>query len=84
MLDIRRAVEVGSQAGRLADDASIDSLTRLPNRRMLGRALGRLRTGDVVIMIDLDHFKRVNDTLGHDAGYLVLKALGATLLANVR
>ena len=84
LLDIRRAVEVGSQAGRLADDASIDSLTRLPNRRMLGRALGRLRTGDVVIMIDLDHFKRVNDTLGHDAGDLVLKALGATLLANVR
>lgn len=84
LLDIRRAVEVGSQAGRLADDASIDSLTRLPNRRMLGRALGRLHTGDVVVMIDLDHFKKVNDTFGHDAGDLVLKALGTTMLANVR
>ncbi len=82
--DIRRAVELGSAAERVAEDASIDSLTRLANRRMLGRALGRLRTGDVVVMLDLDHFKRVNDTLGHDAGDQVLQILGQTLRRTSR
>lgn len=84
VVDARRAVEIGSHTTRLADEASIDSLTRLPNRRMLGRALGRLRAGDVVIMLDLDHFKKVNDTIGHDAGDAVLRALGATLLGTIR
>ena len=82
--DARRAVELGSEVLRLAGDASVDSLTRLPNRRMLGRSLGRLRTGDEVIMIDLDHFKHVNDTLGHDAGDRVLRAFGSTLRETVR
>lgn len=82
--DVRRALELTARADRLAEDASIDSLTRLPNRRMLGRALGRVQPGDVVIMIDLDHFKSVNDTLGHDAGDRVLSALGHTLRATVR
>ena len=82
--DGRRALELTSRADRFAEDASIDTLTRVPNRRMLGRALGRLRAGDVVIMMDLDHFKHVNDTLGHDAGDRVLRAFGATLRATVR
>ncbi len=82
--DGRRALELISQADRFSEDASIDTLTRVPNRRMLGRALGRLRVGDVVIMVDLDHFKNVNDTLGHDAGDQVLRAFGATLRAAVR
>jgi diguanylate cyclase (GGDEF)-like protein len=84
VLDARRAVEIGSRVERLADEASIDSLTRLPNRRMLGRALGRVRAGDVVIMLDLDHFKKINDIVGHDAGDALLRAAGATLLAAVR
>ena len=82
--DIRRAVELASQAERLAEDAAIDTLTKLPNRRMLGRALARVQEGDVVIMLDLDHFKMVNDTLGHAEGDRVLRALGRTLHANVR
>jgi diguanylate cyclase (GGDEF)-like protein len=84
VLDMRRAVELGSEASRLADDASIDSLTRLPNRRMLGRSLSRLQTDDVVIMADLDHFKRVNDTFGHQKGDDVLRAFGRLLLTMVR
>ena len=84
VLDMRRAVELGSEASRLADDASIDSLTRLPNRRMLGRSLSRLQTDDVVIMADLDHFKRVNDTFGHQKGDEVLRAFGRLLLTMVR
>jgi len=82
--DIHRALELGAQADRLAEDASIDSLTTLPNRRMLGRVLGRMSPGDIVIMIDLDHFKRVNDTDGHAAGDRVLRAMGVALRNTTR
>jgi len=82
--DANRALELANQANRLAEDASIDLLTGLPNRRMLGRALGRIEEADAVIMIDLDYFKAVNDTFGHDAGDRVLGAFGRTLLSVVR
>jgi diguanylate cyclase (GGDEF)-like protein len=82
--DANRALELANQANRLAEDASIDLLTGLPNRRMLGRALGRIEEADAVIMIDLDYFKTVNDNFGHDAGDRVLAAFGRTLLSVVR
>lgn len=82
--DAQRALELADQTSRLIEDASIDSLTGLANRRMLSRALGRLRPGDTVIMIDLDHFKAINDTLDHQEGDRVLRILGHTLAANVR
>jgi len=82
--DANRALELANQANRLAEDASIDLITGLPNRRMLGRALGRIEEADAVIMIDLDHFKTVNDAFGHDAGDRVLGAFGRTLLSVVR
>lgn len=82
--DAQRALELVEQASRLVEDASIDALTGLANRRMLGRSLGRLGPDDTVIMIDLDHFKTVNDTLGHHVGDLVLRALGQTLAATLR
>ncbi|MGO9216674.1 MAG: GGDEF domain-containing protein [Streptosporangiaceae bacterium] len=82
--DAQRALELADQASRLTADASIDSLTGLANRRMLSRALGRLRPGDTVIMIDLDHFKAINDTVGHQEGDRVLRILGQTLAAYVR
>jgi diguanylate cyclase (GGDEF)-like protein len=82
--DAQRALELADQTSRLTVDASIDSLTGLANRRMLSRALGRLRPGDTVIMIDLDHFKAINDTVGHQEGDRVLRILGQTLAAYVR
>ncbi len=82
--DARRAVGLGSQADRLAEAASIDTLTGLQNRRMLGRALGRLEPTDVVVMIDLDHFKQINDTYGHLVGDRVLQAMGRALLNSAR
>lgn len=82
--DAQRAIELIEQTSRLAEDASIDALTSLMSRRFLGRALGRLRAGDTVIMIDLDHFKAVNDRLGHPEGDRVLRALGRTLASTLR
>ena len=63
----------------LIDQAEHDTLTGLPNRTHLNRALGLAVTDDswhtpsrVLLFIDLDHFKNVNDTLGHAAGDTVL------------
>ena len=84
VVDARRALEVNLQVGRDAEDASIDSLTGLANRRMVGRALGRLKPGEYVIMVDLDNFKETNDAFGHEAGDRVLRALGRTIRATVR
>ena len=54
--DARNALELCSQVERLAGEASIDALTGLADRRVLGRAFGRLDKGDTVIMIDVDRF----------------------------
>lgn len=68
-----------------------DPLTGLFNRRFLDESLARelvrrRRTGEplVVAMLDLDHFKRFNDTYGHEAGDLVLQAVGGLLLRSIR
>lgn len=82
--DARRALLLTGRVERLAESASTDVLTGLPNRRMLGRALGRLADDDVVVMLDLDHFKQINDVLGHPAGDEVLRVFGKVLGDNVR
>lgn len=82
--DAHRALELAERPRRLAEDASLDVLTGIPNRRMLGRALGRLRADDTAVMIDLDHFKAVNDTFGHEEGDRVLREFGSALRATSR
>lgn len=68
------------------DEARTDSLTGLLNRRALfGRMAGtRLAPGAAVIMFDLDHFKSINDRLGHAAGDTVLEAFGQLLQSGSR
>lgn len=68
-----------------------DPLTGLHNRRYLEEVLNlefaksrRSRAPLSLIMIDIDHFKLINDTLGHDAGDIVLRHLAATIVSNVR
>lgn len=67
-------------------DAEIDHLTGLPNRRAFEAALDRhyreaRQEADhlCVAFCDIDHFKRVNDTHGHDTGDRVIKAIGEAL-----
>ena len=76
---------------RLIHEATHDPLTGLPNRSLLldrlHRAIARsARSGSVVavLFIDLDRFKRINDSLGHHCGDLVLQAVARRLLAAVR
>ncbi|CAA7624137.1 EAL domain-containing protein [Magnetospirillum sp. SS-4] len=76
---------------RLSYQANHDPLTRLPNRTLfqerLSRALTRAhrsQTSVVLLFIDLDFFKQVNDTLGHLAGDLLLQQVAERLTACVR
>jgi len=71
--------------------STTDPLTDLPNRRSFDTSIPRMmalarrnQRPLSVLMMDLDHFKRVNDAHGHDAGDEVLKAFAATLLESVR
>jgi diguanylate cyclase (GGDEF)-like protein len=68
----------------LTDAATHDQLTGLGNRRAADEELGVLNAGDAVFLLDLDHFKRINDTLGHQAGDKVLAELGEYLRGATR
>jgi diguanylate cyclase (GGDEF)-like protein/PAS domain S-box-containing protein len=78
----RRGLEV-----ELRHQAEHDALTELLNRRGFQRRLGALidrgATG-AVMLIDLDHFKAINDTLGHHVGDQVIRAAGAALRRSLR
>jgi diguanylate cyclase (GGDEF)-like protein/PAS domain S-box-containing protein len=80
------------QANRLLQEQAIrDPLTGLHNRRYLDETLPRelqraeRRNQPIgIIMLDVDRFKRINDTYGHDAGDTLLRAVGAFLRGNTR
>ncbi|MGE5802692.1 MAG: GGDEF domain-containing protein, partial [Gemmatimonadota bacterium] len=66
--------------------AIVDHLTGLPNRRELERVLNSASraTASTLVYVDLDHFKKLNDTLGHPAGDAALKHVARLLEAAVR
>lgn len=75
---------------RLQHLATHDTLTGLPNRSLLSERLGKLIQGAkdkkniVVLFLDLDRFKEVNDTLGHSPGDVLLTEVARRLRANLR
>ena len=82
---------VQSVVDALCQLSSHDVLTALPNRRSFAQAMDReldrvARSGDValLLMVDIDHFKLVNDTYGHLAGDEVLRQVALRLLDCVR
>lgn len=78
---------VGNRIRKLHREGSTDSLTGLFNRRGLDAAMGKLTeaAGDgAVVMIDIDHFKAVNDKYGHAVGDEVLKTIAALIMAEAR
>jgi len=88
----RRSEELLGQANaELSALASTDSLTGLPNRRQFDATLNKewfraLRDGVPVglLMIDVDHFKSLNDLFGHQVGDLFLARVAAVIRDNVR
>lgn len=86
-----RTAELRESQFHLEQVAFLDSLTALPNRRMFTQEFGKMlarserREGNFsLLMIDLDQFKRINDTLGHDAGDALLVETAARLKSAVR
>jgi diguanylate cyclase (GGDEF)-like protein/PAS domain S-box-containing protein len=87
-MDISARKKAEEEIARLA---YYDGLTDLPNRRMLldrlGRALARSGRGasqGAVIFVDLDNFKSLNDTMGHDMGDRLLKLVALRLVQVTR
>jgi diguanylate cyclase (GGDEF)-like protein/PAS domain S-box-containing protein len=79
------------KAAAMEQLALIDALTSTGNRRCTERALREAcdrfqRDGETcaLLFLDIDHFKAVNDTYGHDAGDAVLKVVSRTLTTNLR
>jgi diguanylate cyclase (GGDEF)-like protein len=88
---LRAAQRIIAMQEQLCEQASRDALTGLWNRAgilsILDRELGRGRREErpvAVLLADLDHFKRINDTLGHLAGDIVLRQTAQRLLHAVR
>lgn len=78
----------GQRERELTKEATTDCLTGLPNRRSLERyvqQLEREKATDVLFMlIDVDHFKRINDEHGHSVGDAVLQGIGSAIRSTIR
>lgn len=90
--ELKRAMLMGvnllhTRIGKLQTDAQTDPLTGLNNRRGTELCLQTLKDQQIpfsVLAIDIDHFKQVNDTYGHDCGDQVLCMLAEILRASTR
>ena len=87
LCNARLHAELRAQAERNAHDAQHDSLTGLPNRTQMHDRLAAALASDEavsVLLLDLDRFKPVNDTHGHEAGDEVLRVVAERLRTAVR
>ena len=85
------ALETAWAVQEATERARTDPLTGMPNRRAFDESFARLigetdRYGGAMalVMVDIDHFKKVNDTYGHEAGDAVLVAVGQLLMSERR
>lgn len=83
---LRDVTERRDALERLAYDANHDALTGLANRKAFMRALERSTRGGTTatLFVDLDQFKEINDTLGHEAGDALLVAVAGMLRRSIR
>ncbi len=83
--------DVKKAQAKMAEMSTVDELTKLHNRRYFIEALegeferaSRYEIEMALIMVDLDHFKKINDTYGHPSGDMVLSEIGGILKKHVR
>ena len=88
---VRVALRTKRMFDMLREQARIDALTGLKNRAamddsLIGAVSAHQRTGQSLafLMIDLDHFKEINDTYGHGIGDSVLRKISSTILSKCR
>jgi diguanylate cyclase (GGDEF)-like protein len=86
-----RTAELQEAVTKLDQMSQTDALTQIPNRRAFDAALRRAHQAFVdenvpyaLVIVDIDHFKQVNDVFGHDVGDLVLCGVAARLLEDCR
>lgn len=87
----KAVIESRTLMDKLRDSSLRDGATRLYNRRFLEEFINRtaqqamrVKVNYSILMIDIDYFKMVNDTYGHDAGDIVIKTLAELLQTTVR
>ena len=88
---VRYAIKMGQMLDQLRQQATYDELTRLNNRREFDRLIQdewqrsvRFKHPFALVILDIDFFKRVNDTHGHQVGDEVLKHVASLLAGQVR
>lgn len=78
----------GQRERELTKEATTDCLTGLPNRRSLENYAQKLEqekaTGVLFMLVDVDHFKKINDEYGHTVGDVVLQGIGSAIRGTVR
>jgi diguanylate cyclase (GGDEF)-like protein len=85
MAAIHQAQRELLEARTLLERANLtDDLTGVGNRRRANSLLESLQPGDALLLLDLDHFKQVNDTFGHAEGDRILTVVGEYLRTAVR
>jgi diguanylate cyclase (GGDEF)-like protein/PAS domain S-box-containing protein len=89
--DVPSKAKLYQEHRKLKESSSIDTLTQLYNRAFIDyqieTSINEANTFDIglgILFIDIDHFKKVNDTYGHPAGDQVLQMISKTLALNVR
>jgi diguanylate cyclase len=75
----RYVTQVRVHTDLLENQAHTDALTGLSNRRVLPELLATVRPGDALVMLDVDHFRLINERRGHGGGDEVLRALGTVV-----
>lgn len=78
---------VSNTINKLHSDTLTDAMTGLLNRRGLDKAIEQFREQNrpfSLLALDIDHFKRVNDTFGHDVGDELIKSVGKKMTAQAR